>query len=262
MPFHTSANASVAVRIESRDLRPGARRRSGQRHHPDRRAARRARRHRARHRRVREHARDRGRPAAGAVHADVDRRPPRSWRSATSARSSTFGVTTRGQPIAQGATTLRASEGMVHPLGSGAPGEERFLIEAPQKVGSGAMHLTATAVDVAPEPLLVLEKRVEAVIPLVAAPAEHLTLAPSTDHLIIGDDAGATVTVDGHRPPRQPGVVRRCAGDRRRTSDRRRRPTARAAASSTIAAPAKPSRTAAWRSRRGSASSARTRSSA
>ncbi len=49
---------------------------------------------------------------------------------------STFGVTTRGEPIAQGSTTLRASEGMVHPSAAAAPGEERFLLEAPQKVGS------------------------------------------------------------------------------------------------------------------------------
>jgi hypothetical protein len=125
------------------------------------------------------------------------------------AEVSTFGVTTRGEPIAQGATTLRASEGMVHPLGSGAPGEERFLIEAPQKVGNGAMHLFASAVDVAPEPLLVLEKRVEAVIPLVAAPAERLTLLPSTDHLIIGDDAAATITVEAKDRHDNPAA---CAG--------------------------------------------------
>ena len=150
-------------------------------------------------------------------------------------------MTTRGEPIAQGATTLRASEGMVHPLGSGAPGEERFLIEAPQKIGSGAMHLAASAVDVAPEPFLVLEKRVEAVIPLVAAPAERLTLSPSTDRLIIGDDAAATITVEAARPPRQPGVLRRAVV----TVDGQPvalKPDGASCGQLALAAPAKPSR--------------------
>ena len=152
---------------------------------------------------------------------------------------STFGVTMRGQPIAQGATTLRAAEGMVHPLGSGAPGEERFLIEAPQKIGSGAMHLTATAVDVAPEPLLVLEKRAEAVIPLVAGPAERLTLSPSTDHLIIGDNSAATITVyvaDRHDNPAS------CTGALVTVDGRvvELKPDGASCGRLTIAAPAKP----------------------
>lgn len=108
---------------------------------------------------------------------------------------STFGVTARGEPIARGRIVLRASEGMVHPLGTGAPGEERFLVEAPGKLGTGALRLTATAIDVAPEPLLVLEKRAEITVPLVPGPPERLTLSPSRDRLFIGSGAVATIGV-------------------------------------------------------------------
>jgi hypothetical protein len=194
MPFHTSANASVAVRIETDSFGPVRADAQGNVTIPII---------------VPPGVRDgvaRATDAYGSTRETVVDLQPAPFTQmlivgatqlevGSFSEVSTFGVTTRGQPIAQGATTLRATEGMVHPLGSGAPGEERFLIEAPQKVGAGAMRLTATAVDVAPEPLLVLEKRAEAVIRLVAAPPERLTLAPSTDHLIIGDDATATVTV-------------------------------------------------------------------
>ena len=215
MPFHTSANASVAVRIESQTFGPVRADAQGNVTIPIV---------------VPPGVRD-GLARATDQYGNtrettVDLQPaPFTQMLIVAAPQlevgsfsevSTFGVTTRGEPIAQGATTLRASEGMVHPLGSGAAGEERFLIEAPQKVGSGAMHLAASAVDVAPEPLLVLEKRVEAVIPLVAAPAERLTLLPSTDHLIIGDDAGATVTVEARDRHDNPASCDAPGGDGRR----------------------------------------------
>jgi len=124
---------------------------------------------------------------------------------------STFAVNAHGEPMLHGTTTLRASEGMVHPLGEGAPGEERFLVEAPSRLGGGSLRLTATAMDVASEPVLVLEKRAEIVVPLVAGPAHRLVMVPSTDHLIIGDDASAVVTLaasDRHENPAS------CAGAR------------------------------------------------
>jgi len=203
MPFHTSANASVSVRIETESFGPVRADAQGNVTIPIV---------------VPPGIRD---GIARATDADgntrettVDLQPaPFAQMLIVAAPQlevgsfsevSTFGVTTRGEPIAQGSTTLRASEGMVHPLGSGAPGEERFLIEAPQKVGGGAMHLTASAVDVAPEPLVVLDKRAEAVIQLVPGTAEQLMLSPSTDHLIIGEDATATVALiarDRHDNP-------------------------------------------------------------
>ena len=127
------------------------------------------------------------------------------------AEVSTFAVTARGEPVVGGSTTLRASDGMVHPLGSGGPGEERFLVEAPRRIGAGSVTLSATAFNVAPEPLLVLEKHVELSVPLIAGPAQRLLLSSSTDRLIIGDDASATVTVaarDRHDNPTS------CAGAR------------------------------------------------
>ena len=79
------------------DLRAGARRRAGQRHHPDRRAARRARRAGPRDRRRRQHARDADRPAAGAVRADHDLWPRPSSRSGASARCRPSAVTRAGR---------------------------------------------------------------------------------------------------------------------------------------------------------------------
>jgi hypothetical protein len=111
------------------------------------------------------------------------------------AEVSTFAVTPRGEPAPAGTTTLRASDGMVHPLGSGTEGEERFLVEAPRRVGPGAVSLVATGFNVGPEPVLVLESHVEITVPLVAGPAQRVLLSSSTDRLIIGDDTAAIVTV-------------------------------------------------------------------
>ena len=70
------------------------------------------------------------------------------------AEVSTFAINTRGEPMAHGNTTLRASEGMVHPLGPGAAGEERFLVEAPRR-SAAALRLSATTLDVALDPVVV-----------------------------------------------------------------------------------------------------------
>ena len=48
--------------------------------------------------------------------------------------------------------TLGASAGLLHPLGAGAPGEARFLFEAPRRLGSGAVALTAMAAGPARQP--------------------------------------------------------------------------------------------------------------
>jgi hypothetical protein len=127
------------------------------------------------------------------------------------AEVSTFAINGRGEPMAPGTTTLRASLGMVHPLGQGAPGEERFLVEAPSRLADGPLRLVASAVDVAPEPIVVIEKRAEILVPLVAGPAQRLLLSPATNHLTIGDDADVAIAVgarDRHDNPTS------CAGVR------------------------------------------------
>jgi hypothetical protein len=127
------------------------------------------------------------------------------------AEVSVFAVNARGEPMVRGTTTLRASEGMVHPLGEGEPGEERFLVEAPRRLGQGPLRLIATAVDLASEPVVVLEKRTELVIPLFAGPPQRLALSASTDELIIGEGIEATVALmarDRHDNPAS------CAGAR------------------------------------------------
>ena len=50
-----------------------------------------------------------------------------------------------GTPASSSRLTLGASAGLLHPLGAGALGEARFLFEAPRKLGSGAVALTAMA---------------------------------------------------------------------------------------------------------------------
>jgi hypothetical protein len=117
---------------------------------------------------------------------------------------SIFAVTARGEPMPRGRATLRSLEGMVHPLGNGVPGEERFLVEAPQRLTDGPVHLVASAVEVVPDPVMMLESRSELTVPLVAGRAHRLSLIRSTDRLIIGDGVSAKVIVsarDRHDNP-------------------------------------------------------------
>jgi len=127
------------------------------------------------------------------------------------AEVSTFAINTRGEPMASGKTTLRASDGMVHPLGPGAAGEERFLVEAPRRVGGGSLRLTATALDVAPQPVVVVERHAEVVVPLIAGAPQRLLLSASADHIIAGESGPTTVALaarDRHDNPAS------CAGAR------------------------------------------------
>jgi hypothetical protein len=127
------------------------------------------------------------------------------------AEVSTFAVNRRGEPLGHGTITLRASEGMVHPMGQGSEGEERFLVEAPRRLGGGSLRLVATAIEAAPEPVVVIETRAEIVVPLVAGPPQRLLLSSSVDHLIIGESRPATLVLaarDRHDNPAS------CAGAR------------------------------------------------
>ena len=126
-------------------IRPGRRRSPGARRDPDPGAARRPQRHRARGRPRGRRARDRGRPAAGAVSAAWScwRRP--RWTPAASPRSWCWPSSPTARRSPPGQLTLSASAGLLHPLGAGPSGEARFLFEAPRRVGSGALAMTATA---------------------------------------------------------------------------------------------------------------------
>jgi hypothetical protein len=95
-----------------------------------------------------------------------------------------------GAPAAPGRLSLHSTEGLVHALGGG-PGEARFLVEVPRRVGAGALALTAAA---AGTPL----GRAELAVPLVAARPRSLTLSPSLRRLVIGGGAQARVVISAH----------------------------------------------------------------
>jgi hypothetical protein len=97
----------------------------------------------------------------------------------------------QGDAAAPGRLSLRDSDGLVHPLGQGGPGEARFLIEAPRRLGSGALMLTGI---VAGAPAA----RAELAVPLVAGRPRSLSLSASQRRLVIGGGAQSRVVVSAH----------------------------------------------------------------
>jgi hypothetical protein len=85
-----------------------------------------------------------------------------------------------GTPTPAGQLTLGASAGLLHPLGAGPSGEARFLFEAPRRVGSGALALTATSSSAAPT-------RADLAVPLRAGATARLVMSPSNNRLIVGE---------------------------------------------------------------------------
>jgi hypothetical protein len=120
-----------------------------------------------------------------------------------------FAVDARGEPLGPGQVALTASGGLVHPLGPGAPGEERFLLETPRRVAAGPVALVATTVGTpTPTPTPTgtgtgtadkrageLVARGEAAITLLPGAAYKLIMGAPSEPLVIGDGASATVTV-------------------------------------------------------------------
>jgi hypothetical protein len=91
-----------------------------------------------------------------------------------------------GAPVHPTRLALSASAGLLHPLGPGPLGEARFLFEAPRRLGSGAVALTAMATG---SPA----SRADTAVALrVGAPAQ-LVISPSTHKLVVG--SGETVRV-------------------------------------------------------------------
>jgi hypothetical protein len=96
-----------------------------------------------------------------------------------------------GALAAPGRLSLRASEGLIHPVGKGVPGEARFLVEVPRRVGAGAVALTAAA---AGTPVA----RADLAVPLLAGPPHALSLSPSARRLVIGGGAQSRIVVSAH----------------------------------------------------------------
>jgi hypothetical protein len=96
-----------------------------------------------------------------------------------------------GEAAAPGRLSLRVGEGLVHPLGEAGPGEARFLVEVPRRVGAGALALTGA---VAGTPVA----RADLTVPLVAGRPHALSLSPSLRRLVIGGGAQSRVVVSAH----------------------------------------------------------------
>ena len=96
-----------------------------------------------------------------------------------------------GLPVPPARISLRASDGLVHPLGAAPPGEARFLIEAPRRLGGGALALTAVAAGTP-------TARADLAVPLNAGHPHTVTLSPSTRRLVVGGGGEARVVISAH----------------------------------------------------------------
>jgi hypothetical protein len=109
-----------------------------------------------------------------------------------------------GTPAKPDRLTLGASAGLVHPLGPGSVGEARFLFEAPRRLGSGAVALTALAMGTP------ASRADTAVAVRVGAPAQ-VAISPSTRRLVVasGDTARVAISVqdDFGNPTAATGVT-------------------------------------------------------
>jgi hypothetical protein len=102
-----------------------------------------------------------------------------------------IGVEADGTPANPARLTLAASAGLLHPLGPGSSGEARFLFEAPRRLGSGAVALTAIAGGTPPS-------RTDTALALrVGAPA-RLVISPSTHRLVVASGEMARVAISAH----------------------------------------------------------------
>jgi hypothetical protein len=113
---------------------------------------------------------------------------PTTLEVAAFAEIAVLGVDPNGQPSAAGGLSLAASDGIVHALGAGVPGEARFLFEAPRRLGGGAVALTATASGAPPA-------RADVAVPLVPGAPARLVLAPSRRQLVVGSGDSAEITL-------------------------------------------------------------------
>jgi len=93
-----------------------------------------------------------------------------------------------GTPCNPTRLALSASAGLLHPLGPGPLGQARFLFEAPRRLGSGAVALTAMAAGGPPS-------RADTAVALRVGAAAQLVISPSTRKLVVGSGEAARVEI-------------------------------------------------------------------
>lgn len=96
-----------------------------------------------------------------------------------------------GTPASSSRLTLGASAGLVHPLGAGSLGEARFLFEAPRRLGSGAVALTAMAAGTPPS-------RADTAVAMRVGATAQLAISPSTHRLVVASGETARVAISAH----------------------------------------------------------------
>jgi hypothetical protein len=98
-----------------------------------------------------------------------------------------------GAPADVVTLALTASSGVVHTVGGGAPGEARFVFEAPRRLDGPAVALTATA---AGSP----GARADVAVALSAGPPARLLATATTHTLIVGGSDGARLAFNARDP--------------------------------------------------------------
>ena len=104
----------------------------------------------------------------------------------TVAEVAVYAVESSGRPANGGSLVMRAGDAKVHPLGSRAPGEARFLVRAPTILREKSLRIEAQIKGQS-------TTRMATRIALVPAPATGLTLEPEAPHL--GRTPGASLRV-------------------------------------------------------------------
>jgi hypothetical protein len=113
---------------------------------------------------------------------------PESFEVGAFAEVVAIAVNEDGTPTAAEALTLGASAGLSHALGPGAPGEARFLFEAPRIIGSGAVALTASTAGTPPG-------RADLAVPLHAGSPARLDVTPAAKNLVVGEALPVAVVI-------------------------------------------------------------------
>jgi len=117
--------------------------------------------------------------------------PPGLLEAGSFADVAVLAVDPTGEWVPAPRLSLRASDGLVHPLGGNAAGEARFLVEAPRVLRGPSLALTAVA---AGTPLA----RASLDIPLRAGGPQTLALSPSSRRLVVGSGGNAQIAISAH----------------------------------------------------------------
>lgn len=103
-----------------------------------------------------------------------------------------FAVEPNGEPVPDSRITLRSREGQVRRVPGGRAGEARFGVVAPRLLGAGPVTLTGALLGAAAADS---GSSVAVSVPLVAGRPQKLTLNPSAGWLVVGGGGTSTVTV-------------------------------------------------------------------